>query len=393
MTIIRDRNVYVLGAGFSALAGAPVIHDFIDRARFYFDDPSSILEKTERDHFERFLAFKQRMSQTREKVRIDLDNIEQLFGLVEISQRLDFDTRATRDSTVYVIAKTLELATRGQMLRQIGFDSNREILKEWQPIPSFVVVPGYVPVAYMASLYDFFAAATTGLLDDPKLQPSRANSFITFNYDLVLDDALRRVGVTPEYHLPAEWTLLEDPNPSGQRCSLLKLHGSTNWGICANCGKQVVVLGEKVTASPAEFRGRGCSSCKEQQFQPMLIPPSWDKSEYRQIMKPRWTEAVEQLKHAARICVIGYSMPETDAFFKYLLALALSENHNLYKLVVVDKNPQIAARYENILDQTFRERRLSLHVNEAGLTAFLHSGAFRVELGRGEVIGGNIWMT
>jgi hypothetical protein len=393
MTLIRDRNVYVLGAGFSALAGAPLIHDFIDRSRSYFDDPSSSLERAERDHFERFLAFKQRMSQTREKVRIDLDNIEQLFGLVEISQRLEFETRATRDSTVYVIAKTLELATRGQMLSRIGFDTNPKCNKEWKPIPRFEVAQGYVPVAYMAGIYDFFAAATTGLLDDPKLPPSRANSFITFNYDLVLDDALRRVGVTAEYHLPPELTLLEDSSPSGQRCSVLKLHGSTNWGICVNCGKQVVVLGEKVTASPAEFSERRCSNCKEQQFQPLLIPPSWDKSEYRQIMKPIWTEAVEQLKHAARICVIGYSMPEADAFFKYLLALALSENHNLYKLIVVDKNPQIAARYENLLDQTFRERRLSLHVNEGGLVAFLHSGAFRVELGRGEVTGGNIWMT
>src|SRR5712692_9713959 len=135
MTIIRDRNVYVLGAGFSALAGAPLIHDFIDRSRFYFDDPSSNLEKTERDHFERFLAFKRRMSQTREKVRIDLDNIEQLFGLVEISQRLEFDKRATRDSTVYVIAKTLELATRGPRLSRIGFSSNRECNKDWKPVP------------------------------------------------------------------------------------------------------------------------------------------------------------------------------------------------------------------------------------------------------------------
>src|SRR5258708_13702195 len=107
MTLIRDRNVYVLGAGFSALAGAPLIHDFIDRSRSYFDDPSSSLERAERDHFERFLPFKQRMSQTREKVRIDLDNIEQLFGLLEISQRLAFETPPPGDTTAYVTATPL----------------------------------------------------------------------------------------------------------------------------------------------------------------------------------------------------------------------------------------------------------------------------------------------
>ena len=38
------------------------------------------------------------MAQAREKVRIDLDDIEQLFGLVEISQRLEDSPRETRFS-------------------------------------------------------------------------------------------------------------------------------------------------------------------------------------------------------------------------------------------------------------------------------------------------------
>lgn len=393
MTDVRDRNVYILGAGFSASAGAPLIHDFIDRSRLYFDDPSSNLDKSERQHFERFLEFKRRMSQAREKVKIDLDDIEQLFGLVEISQRLEPTSRDTRDSTVYVIAKTLEIATRSRMRKRLGFSPAPGSRQTWAPPPTFEATPGYDPPAYGAGLYDFFAALGSGLLDDPERRAFRANSFITFNYDLVLDDALRRVGVAPDYHLPPEYTLTEDTHPSQSSCSVLKLHGSTNWGICFNCTKQVVVLDEKVTASPAEFTARICTRCNERRFQPLLIPPSWDKSEYRDIMKPVWSRAVEELKRAARICVIGYSMPEADSFFKYLIALALSENHNLYRFVVVDKNPQIAARYNDILDQMFSQRRLSLHVNEDGFARFVHSGLFRPELGRGEIVSGNIWMT
>lgn len=82
---VRDRNVYILGAGFSAAAGVPIVHDFIERSRIYFDDPSSGLDDAEREHFKRFLDFKRKMSQAREKVRIDLDDIEQLFGLEVIS--------------------------------------------------------------------------------------------------------------------------------------------------------------------------------------------------------------------------------------------------------------------------------------------------------------------
>jgi hypothetical protein len=49
----------------------------------------------------------------------------------------------------------------------------------------------------------------------------------------------------------------------------------------------------------------------------LLVPPSRDKSEYSEIMRPVWKRAVDALETATHICVIGYSMPETDAFFKF----------------------------------------------------------------------------
>src|SRR6266404_4271615 len=107
---IQDHNVYILGAGFSRDAGAPLIHDFLDRAREFFDDPDSALDPQERQQFEQVFKFKRDIARAREKFRIDLDNIEQLFGLVEMSQRLDSEPAATRDATVYLIAKTLQLA-------------------------------------------------------------------------------------------------------------------------------------------------------------------------------------------------------------------------------------------------------------------------------------------
>jgi len=390
---VRDRNVYILGAGFSAPAGVPVIHDFIDRARIYFDDPSSNLDRTEREHFGRFLDFKEKMAQAREKVKIDLDNIEELFGLVEISQRLGRAKAEARASTVYVIAKTLELATRSRRVEQINFQADQEVLKK---------IEGKVPTGYTyarlggsggqfaADMYDHFASLASGLLDDPGRQASRANTFITFNYDLLLDDALRRVGLTPNYHLPKKHLANQGAESPLSSCSVLKLHGSTNWGICANCLGRVVVLTDKVTTSPAEFRSRECTNCHQSAFQPMLIPPSWDKSEYREIMRAIWARAVEELKLASRICIIGYSMPETDSFFKYLIALALAENHNIYRLIVVDKDPEIAKRYQRLLDPVFHDRRFSPFLEPAGVAGYLSHGRSRSDLGRGELIWGDL---
>jgi hypothetical protein len=48
-----NRNVFILGAGFSAAAGAPVVRDFLDCARQFYDDPVSGLDEHEREHFKK----------------------------------------------------------------------------------------------------------------------------------------------------------------------------------------------------------------------------------------------------------------------------------------------------------------------------------------------------
>ncbi len=66
------------------------------------------MDDQERERFSRVFAFKRSMGQAREKFTIDLDDIEKLFGLVEISQRLGEDVAETHDDIVYLIAKTLQ---------------------------------------------------------------------------------------------------------------------------------------------------------------------------------------------------------------------------------------------------------------------------------------------
>ncbi len=190
---IQDHNVFILGAGFSRDAGAPLIHDFLDRAREFFDDPDSALDPQERQQFEPVFRFKREVAKAREKFRIDLDNIEQLFGLVEMSQRLGSVSPATRDATVYLIAKTLQLALANTSQR---------------PQVRMNLVPGYAAQAsfpryvrrdlsggdvFETDIYTHFALLLSGKYDDQKKLASRSNTVFTFNYDLVLDDELARV--------------------------------------------------------------------------------------------------------------------------------------------------------------------------------------------------------
>jgi len=392
-----DRNVFILGAGFSAAAGAPLIKDFLDRAREFMDDPSSGLEEDERGYFKDVFEFRRRMAQAREKVSIDLDNLEELFGLVEVTRRLGGDEQRTRDATVYMIAKTLELAVKpgGLGRRPIHFDVKPEFMGEFETANRhglFQQMRGYAAGVFGADIYHYFAALACGIFDDPRRLRARASTFITFNYDLILDHALQGLQIQPDYQLDPSLLQTLDLPAAERKCLLLKLHGSANWGVCGGCGERVLVLREKVSDSPREFQSRTCEKCHKQQFQPLLIPPSWDKSEYHSIMTPVWAKAVAELKAATRICIIGYSMPPSDLFFKYLLTMALAQNHGLYKLLVVDRNQpssQLEKRYDQLLDPLFRERRFSFRKD--GFEFFFGSGGGALSaLGRGEMLGGNI---
>src|SRR5579863_3407146 len=123
--IQTDRNVYVFGAGFSADANAPLLYNFLDKSRQLLDDPASDLDDIERSEFRTVFDFRRKMAQAREKVKIDLDNIEQLFGLVEMEQRLSGGSSSARSATVYLIAKTLDcMISKASYHQYVNFTAN-----------------------------------------------------------------------------------------------------------------------------------------------------------------------------------------------------------------------------------------------------------------------------
>lgn len=399
----RDRNVYLLGAGFSAAAGAPLIHNFLDRSRAFLDAPFGFIGESnaaQREPFDTVFKYKQDMSRAAYKVKIDLDNIEELFGLVEISSRLDHGRQKIRDCTAMMIARTLDWATRDISRRpkiRIGsFPDAALWFRQFGLSPESFHVEKTAGGDFIdMDLYTYFAALITGIFDDSSQRRFCNDSVITFNYDLVLDYALYQANIAPDYHLPSP---VEDPHwkPPSRTCSLLKLHGSTNWGVCSKCRTQLRIAYRQPSPSPLWYPPQCCPQCRsmEQFFQPLLVPPSWDKSGHRDILTPVWAKAVEELKAAKRICVIGYSMPKSDAFFRYLLTLALAENERLSDLIVVDlarpvigptrQEETLETRWKELLEPMFVHRRFHYHP-EGFVDYVLDRDNLRC-LGRGEAL-------
>src|SRR5439155_23630500 len=72
----NDNNVYILGAGFSAEAGLPVISSFLARMRDAVDWLDTYDRVTEREAIERVLEFRHESAAAGYRINIDLDNIE-----------------------------------------------------------------------------------------------------------------------------------------------------------------------------------------------------------------------------------------------------------------------------------------------------------------------------
>ena len=381
MSSPTDRNVFILGAGASSDAGAPLIYDFLERSRQFLNNPPSALDEYGLAQFRQVFDFKREMARSREKISVDLDNIEDLFGLVEMSCRLGQTGRDTRKSTVYLIVKTLELCLEPRRNRpHLGFRVERGHLSELEGV-SYAKRDSSDDPRFTIDMYEYLALMLAGRLDIPERRRGREDVVITFNYDLLIDDALQQVDLLPWYgpgfHDP--------PEPQPNSVQLLKLHGSANWAFCPECKKPILRY-HKVTHFVVRLGQLSCPVCGAS-CQPLLVPPSWDKTEYSDTMSPVWKLAVEKLKTATRICVVGYSIPDSDAFFRHLITLALADNHQLERLIVVDKDSKVEMKWKRLLDPVFRQRRFTF--SGQGFALYLAGQRSCSDLNRGEYIRDN----
>jgi hypothetical protein len=332
------KTVFILGAGASQRAGAPLMADFLDRAsdlvRF---GGISELAKIGQDLEEVFKVIAELQS-VYYKSHLDLDNIESVFGAIEMAlllkklgKRSYEEIRKIRDSLVTVIYKTLEYG--------IKFPVSGQTIRSPEP-------------------YESFVSHLIGALEQNRAT-NMPYSFITFNYDLCLDHALRRLGGC-DY-------CLNDVREKG-KYPILKLHGSINWGLSEN--KEIIprFIEEAYFELGYEpkhvYYNLGSTlSCKKHNDKPLngppvIIPPTWDKNSYHTQISNVWSVAASELSTAENIIVIGYSLPETDSFFRYLFALGADSPTKIRNFVVInpDESGQVEKRFRALTGQGIENR-------------------------------------
>lgn len=338
-----SRTVFVLGAGASREAGAPLMNDFLDAA-----------EDLERSATERSLVFRaiSELGRAHSKATLDVNNLESVYAAFEMANLAGRLGNLGNEEITHLVPELQALIARTLEAR-IRFP-----IREIKPgrTPQICPPPPYEQFAEL--LKDlFFRAGSTSV------------AVLTFNYDISIDYALTFAGVPVDY-------CLTDNETEGLQ--LLKLHGSLNWVRCPECrrifpweprdftqqqpwsssgeGTTSLRPGSPVRVQVAErLQGflaghrHGCSLVDD--CAPVIVPPTWNKLHHHQGIPSVWRRAYEHFADAENVFIIGYSLPETDEFFKYLWALGSVGPARLRRFTVVNPDSSVSSRFQTLLGQ------------------------------------------
>ncbi len=193
-----------------------------------------------------------------------------------------------------------------------------------------------------------------------KCNPRHTVSIITFNYDIGLDFALITGGCPPWYGFDNE-IRRDDHIP------FFKLHGSISWGISSK-DKEIVPLNigaiyNKLNLDDLVRTVKSVSWPLSSYFgkdglerDPVIVPPTWNKADSHRTVEKVWSAAAGELAEAENIFVVGYSLPETDSFFRHLYALGTVGSTMLRRLWVFNPDAHVMERFRELLGPAAEER-------------------------------------
>ena len=81
----------------------------------------------------------------------------------------------------------------------------------------------------------------------------------------------------------------------------------------------------------------------------MIVPPTWNKTEYHNTLSNVWKRAARELSDAEHIFIIGYSLPESDYFFKFLYSLGTIGSNTIKGFHVINPDKSVVPNYERMI--------------------------------------------
>lgn len=296
-----EHVVYILGAGFSAPLGIPVVRNFLETAHDLMErDPN---------RFAQFQQIFDRISQlavAKTYYDADVENVEEVLSMLEMAEYAS--PSPAKIEFARFICDVIEAST--PPIKRSTKAATGDLV-EWVFGDEFV-----------GRNYGCFVAGLCGLRIEgaPGYQPvirgadDRATKYtvVSLNYDRALEACLEFLRDSWGMNASDGFEVYPRTNQATLgRCVLAKLHGSVDQGPGG------------------------------------IVPPTWNKVG-RPTILAAWQRAYAALSNANRIRIIGYSLPDNDAHFRYLLKMAATHSANLKSIDVLcrdDDNETVAQRY------------------------------------------------
>lgn len=314
-----EKVVYILGAGFSAPLGLPVMSNFYEKSKDqYHKHPDQF------SHLGDVFRYVDDLDRTLKYYNTDLFNIEDILSILEFRSR--FSSRSSGNEITQFrryIKDVIAFYTPPFQDKDTSFIGSGK----WTPYKVFVAA------LLRGCLFDTeqhgFAGYDVPYIFQSSDMSEIEYSIVTLNYDLVLEACeqhFKRFG-SPRYFCR---TAEKDPNG----VYIAKLHGSIDTED--------------------------------------IIAPTWNKG-LGQSKLTDWEVAYKVLSEANHIRILGYSLPITDTYIKYLLRAAVIESPHLKRIDVIclDNDGRTQERYKDLIrfhNYRFKvlniETYLKYHVNK-----------------------------
>lgn len=327
----KQNVLYILGAGFSAPLGLPVMSNFISKSR------DMVEESTDNrfDYFQNVYDNLDRLAKIKHYMDSDQLYLEEVLSILEMEsyvKKEEFSEEYTR-----FIADVIKYYTPKNETSNL-----QKIRKDWSNsiFGNDVKIIRYGK--FVANLFhlqiterrikdlDTNRKSVLREFSGDIVPSSTEYSIISLNYDMVIENYIKMINSTLLISIPYS------NNEFINRISLdlFKIHG---------------------TIEPLN-----------------IVFPTWNKTNNKSL-QPVWQKAYYAITKAKEIRILGYSLPPTDNYIQYLLKIGIRDNSNLQKIDVIckDDNKEVESRYKNIFNSSiirFKNALIEDYLQIAGIS-------------------------
>lgn len=301
--------IYFTGAGFSAPLGIPVMSNFIQKSKDLFQDHPDKFK-----HFTEIFNLINDLSKIKLHIDLDLKNIEDIFSLLEMRHFIDGEKDALELYKTYI--RDTIVAFTPIPMKKVNLDGSLNWEEFWIEFKdkrdiSLINIASFIKYLYGIDLQKQFISGSGEVFGSTiKEDRDYRYSIVTLNYDKFPEMCIDYIND----NFPNQKQKYDLSDSEVSILKYIKLHGSIESNINI---------------------------------------PSWNKVSNAPERGP-WRAAFELIKNANEIRILGYSLPETDAYVKYLFGVGLKESFNLQKvdIITLDSDRKTIERYKKIFDNS-----------------------------------------